>query len=302
MRRPGAIRRLLRRLPSGVLNSELVIGHTRLATSGTPKNNENNHPFAGTRWLIVHNGFVFNSRKFDRRGDCDSEAILSVLESNNGSPAKDAIGRVAEELTGIFACAAIDKHDPCHVYLWRDDNPIWLGILSNCTVFASEARLIKEAYPKAHLLSLPQDKVARVGRHGITHVWPLPESPDTGAWWHKYDPDFDEGDDPYDYRRVDERLVDETVQRLLPGGRVYNFKTERWERSGGGEIPREITIKGDTIAWYTDYTFEVYCTACIKYLGRIGMSPEHLSPILSEKHWVLTEVNKECVSCGDPVV
>ena len=44
-----------------------VVGHTRLATQGSEKNNANNHPFHGTAgdtsFAFAHNGVLWNDRE-----------------------------------------------------------------------------------------------------------------------------------------------------------------------------------------------------------------------------------------------
>jgi glutamine phosphoribosylpyrophosphate amidotransferase len=72
----------------------MAIGHTRLATTGAPPVNGNNHPhFAGSvsercaspLWGVVHNGFIpFHERKAAALGvrlksQCDSEILAQVL-------------------------------------------------------------------------------------------------------------------------------------------------------------------------------------------------------------------------------
>lgn len=263
MRRPGAIGKLLPLLPAGTLNSELIIGHTRFATTGDPLHNHNNHPFAGKGWIIVHNGFVFNHSKYETTGECDSEAILAVLEKHSEHGARKAIAHVAKELMGNFACAAVNLRDPCHVYLWRDGNPIWLGQMPHCLIFASEPQFIRQAYPKATLSALPELKIARVGRDGITHVWELPES----RYVASYDPNDIAWHGGYDWHK--------DIPKITPPAAI------------------------DPIAWYSDYTFDVFCPHCA---GMVADEFEmEITPIGTRDHWLLQEVSSTCAYCGDPL-
>ena len=72
-------------------NVVMAIGHTRLATTGAPAVNGNNHPHlagdlaGGPAWAVVHNGFIpLHERKAAALGlrlksQCDSELLVQVL-------------------------------------------------------------------------------------------------------------------------------------------------------------------------------------------------------------------------------
>jgi glucosamine--fructose-6-phosphate aminotransferase (isomerizing) len=67
----------------------MVIGHTRLATTGSPACNGNNHPhLAGSptaHWALVHNGFIPGHRDkaaglgLPLHSQCDSELLVQAL-------------------------------------------------------------------------------------------------------------------------------------------------------------------------------------------------------------------------------
>ena len=64
----------------------IFIGHTRFATSGTPKRGRNNHPFNSGRYSMVHNGgidrwqSIAHQNKLNLRSETDSEVILRLAE------------------------------------------------------------------------------------------------------------------------------------------------------------------------------------------------------------------------------
>ena len=71
------------------LSSEMptsFVGHTRLGTGSTPLINNNNHPFLGDRFCMVHNGIIPSWKDFseknniDMLSETDSEIILRVIE------------------------------------------------------------------------------------------------------------------------------------------------------------------------------------------------------------------------------
>ena len=88
-RQPGPARLLFRGREFAALrrrNVVMAIGHTRLATTGAPAVNGNNHPHLAGDWALVHNGFIpLHERKaslLDLRlkSQCDSEILAQALD------------------------------------------------------------------------------------------------------------------------------------------------------------------------------------------------------------------------------
>jgi len=95
-RQPGPARLLFRGKGFAALQRRSVvmaIGHTRLATTGAPAVNGNNHPHlagnlagGGPAWAVVHNGFIpLHEHKAAALGlrlksQCDSEILAQVLD------------------------------------------------------------------------------------------------------------------------------------------------------------------------------------------------------------------------------
>ena len=68
-----------KRLP----RADLMVGHARLATSGTEEVNRNNHPHCSKHMInvLIHNGVIYeNWGAFDQKSDCDSEILLRMIE------------------------------------------------------------------------------------------------------------------------------------------------------------------------------------------------------------------------------
>jgi len=87
-RQPGPARLLFRGSEFAALrrrNVVMAIGHTRLATTGAPAVNGNNHPHLAGDWALVHNGFIpLHEHKATVLGlrlksQCDSEILAQVL-------------------------------------------------------------------------------------------------------------------------------------------------------------------------------------------------------------------------------
>jgi glucosamine 6-phosphate synthetase-like amidotransferase/phosphosugar isomerase protein len=128
---------------------KIMILHTRAATQGSNKNNNNNHPLFNKQGLcVVHNGIISNDKdiigKNHRDGEVDSEAILAVLSSKGKG---DKIKRVFDKLEGSFAFATINKYEPEKLILVKKDNPIDLCYdeKDDILYFCSERRIMQEA-------------------------------------------------------------------------------------------------------------------------------------------------------------
>jgi glutamine phosphoribosylpyrophosphate amidotransferase len=87
-RQPGPARELFRGPDFASLrqrNVVMAIGHTRLATTGAPAVNGNNHPHLAGDWALVHNGFMpAHEEKAARlqlplHSQCDSELLAQAL-------------------------------------------------------------------------------------------------------------------------------------------------------------------------------------------------------------------------------
>ena len=66
-------------------NVVMAIGHARLATTGAPAVNGNNHPHLAGDWALVHNGFIPGHEekaatlRLPLRSQCDSEILAQAL-------------------------------------------------------------------------------------------------------------------------------------------------------------------------------------------------------------------------------
>jgi len=104
----------------------ILLAHTRAATSGTEKENKNNHPFyhSDKGSILIHNGVISShddlkdKYKLEPEGECDSELILSLFDKFNGN-IKKTIARV----DGSLAVALY--HDK-KLYLFKNTNPIYI--------------------------------------------------------------------------------------------------------------------------------------------------------------------------------
>lgn len=124
------------------------IGHTRQATQGLPKHNENNHPMWSGKTAVVHNGmisnddYLFRELKMDRKAETDSDVIRAVLDQQGFTP--KAVGTLGR-LSGSAAFAAVSTEYPGKLMLGRSGNPIVLCLTDDQLLWSSERDPIHKA-------------------------------------------------------------------------------------------------------------------------------------------------------------
>lgn len=113
-------------LPEKAELSKCMIMHTRAATQGLAKDNNNNHPIYSKEGVVlVHNGIInnddvlFAKHSFVRDGLVDSEIILHLVKKGWWKDIKKL-----EELRGSCACALLNSGKPGELILVRSGNPL----------------------------------------------------------------------------------------------------------------------------------------------------------------------------------
>ena len=87
-KRPKAAHKLHFNPPEG---TRAVMGHTRMTTQGSEKNNQNNHPFYGntgdTAFAFAHNGILYNDKELRKEKklpvtsiETDSYVAVQLIE------------------------------------------------------------------------------------------------------------------------------------------------------------------------------------------------------------------------------
>src|SRR4030067_1091064 len=72
-------------LREAITKSSVILGHTRAATQGHQKDNNNNHPIHSESYIMVHNGIcpsMDRIKGYPYKGEVDSEILLSYIEKN----------------------------------------------------------------------------------------------------------------------------------------------------------------------------------------------------------------------------
>ena len=160
-----------------------VVGHTRAATQGTPKDNTNNHPILDGNWIGVHNGVIYNdislALAYGTSAEVDSAVIFSMLnaETEDHPVGRKRFATLMGELDGSFAVAATDLRSD-KLFLARNRNPIVLMVKEGCLWFNSEARhletvfgletnspLVEKMYPNSVMLATTTNAEGTPLRH-----------------------------------------------------------------------------------------------------------------------------------------
>jgi glucosamine 6-phosphate synthetase-like amidotransferase/phosphosugar isomerase protein len=145
-------------------NSKAIILHTRQATSGSPENNDNNHPIIGEKYTMVHNGVVTLDEKFPSIGQTDTEQMLRCVE-------KYGIKQGLEKVKGSASIIFLNREN-YNLYFFTNTNTLVASWDTGRQILflASTKNIIKESIkcPVHHALfsmeytDVPNDTVYRI--------------------------------------------------------------------------------------------------------------------------------------------
>jgi len=125
-----------------------AILHTRWATQGDPKVNDNNHPISRGKIVLTHNGHIsndvalFKQLKVPRIGQVDSEAVAALIAFTS-APIAEALAQVQ----GTAALAWIEQGKGSTLHLARiNSSPLWIAqTKSGSLVYGSTKETIENA-------------------------------------------------------------------------------------------------------------------------------------------------------------
>ncbi len=196
------------------INSESLIclGHTRLATVGSVRN-DHCHPFVSEDFVGVHNGHFINRetllKKYKKsvQTPVDSEAIFRVLDGENRS---SGVASKLQEMNGDFALGFAHLENPFNLYLiHNEERPLHVAYVKSLeTLFwSSEEKHLEYSLVRndleAKVYELQEDHLycadVRLfnGKSNMTKQACRIEPPKWERWQTAVEEDFQPGDQPY---------------------------------------------------------------------------------------------------------
>ena len=155
---PCAARRFAFRFPG---EAKILMGHTRMTTQGSEKQNQNNHPFPGkagaTTFALAHNGVLHNDSALRRthclpgsRVQTDSYVAVQLLEEA-GEISHTSLAAMAEELEGSFTFTVLTDRNS--LFFLKGNNPLslWYFPESGVYLYASTEEILTRAAARAGL-------------------------------------------------------------------------------------------------------------------------------------------------------
>ena len=149
------------------LEATVVMGHTRMTTQGSEKQNQNNHPFFGkardTRFALAHNGVLCNDRALRKkkklpvtRIETDSYVAVQLLE-RYGELSFKSLQAMAEDLEGTFTITALSDKDELYFVMGNNPMCIYHFPAFGIYVYAStETILLKALHRLPFLTGMPE--------------------------------------------------------------------------------------------------------------------------------------------------
>jgi predicted glutamine amidotransferase len=129
-------------------DSLTLMGHTRLATKGTPKTLANNHPIWDGTTAVIHNGCLsnddslFKSTGLRRVCETDSDIFRAII-AEHGITAKGI--NELNKIDGSGAIVAMSEEYPGKLLIARSGNPIQIGSTGDFLLWSSEMTSIVRA-------------------------------------------------------------------------------------------------------------------------------------------------------------
>lgn len=137
----------------------VVMGHTRVTTKGSEKQNRNNHPFLGNAggmsFALAHNGVIWNDEELRENRKLPSTAIETdsyvavQLIEKKGRLDFANIRYMAEALEGSFTFTVLDNIG--NLYIVKGDNPLYLLDFGRFYMYASTEEILHAAVTKLRL-------------------------------------------------------------------------------------------------------------------------------------------------------
>lgn len=185
----GTLRIYKRAVPAHCLHfrvpeqARVVMGHTRMTTQGSAKQNYNNHPFLGHAgkdvFALAHNGMLYNDIQLRQslqlpktKIRTDSYIAVQLIEQKKALNF-DSLRYMAERVEGSFTFTVLGRKD--QLYVIKGDNPLFLIHIPalELYLYASTEEILRQAMAQmgirddtAHPLPLRCGEILRIDRDG----------------------------------------------------------------------------------------------------------------------------------------
>ena len=146
-------------------NPSVIMGHTRMTTQGSEKNNINNHPFYSEKlgFALAHNGVLYNDvtlRKTDKipvpKIETDSYIAVQLIEKKN-TLNFETIKYMAEKVEGSFCFTILNKNN--ELFIVKGDNPMCIAHFKGFYIYASTEAILTKALKKLGLKNYKEIKI-----------------------------------------------------------------------------------------------------------------------------------------------
>ena len=155
-------------------NTNAIIGHTRYATQGSPKNNRNNHPIRCGNIIGTHNGALWNdtelSHKFDlsTESQVDSEVLFRLLDKSDSID--DFVDSKLPLANGNLSLVWTDLDEPNIIYLIKGNKPLEMVFLpkQQAIIYASHLHYITDHIDvKYEIINTKENTLYRIDTNGF---------------------------------------------------------------------------------------------------------------------------------------
>lgn len=146
-------------------NPSVIMGHTRMTTQGSEKNNINNHPFYSEKlgFALAHNGVLYNDvtlRKTEKipipKIETDSYIAVQLIEKKKALNF-ETIKYMAEKVEGSFCFTILNKNN--ELFIVKGDNPMCIAHFKGYYIYASTEAILSKALKKLGLKNYKEIKI-----------------------------------------------------------------------------------------------------------------------------------------------
>lgn len=174
-RAEGKLVNLDKRLQEQPLSGTSGIGHTRWATHGVP-NEENAHPHATTKVVIVHNGIIENFQELKDEvmeggavlaSETDTEVVAHLITAylDAGDAPKEATAKVLKRLQGAFSLGILFAGEEDLMMAARRGTPLAIGVGDGEMFLGSDALALAQLTKR--IIYLEDGDWAIMNRSGV---------------------------------------------------------------------------------------------------------------------------------------